>query len=65
MTEPRLKWLLIQIDTSNQWPRTASIEERLSLVDLGFADEEEDGVYLTSLGELECGCPETGEKGDK
>lgn len=53
-----------------RWPSIATEEERRELVDGGFAYEEEDGFgdiacFLTSLGELEIGYPETNNKGDK
>ena len=60
MNPERLLWLLRYVDNRFAWPMTATTEERTSLVDLGFAFEDETGaVHLTSLGELELGYPET------
>lgn len=60
MNPERLEWLLKFIDSRGVWPDSSSVEERASLVELGFAFEDETGsVHLTSLGELEIGYPET------
>lgn len=60
--------ILKHVDLRAQWPKDATPEERKELVNGGFAYEEthEEGsiVYLTSLGELEIGYPETDGHGD-
>ena len=59
MTNERLLWILKQIDRRHDWPRTSSDEERQSVMDQGFAFEQDGEIHLTSLGELEIDYPET------
>jgi hypothetical protein len=66
--DERRTQILKYVDLRAQWPKDATPEERKELIDTGFAYEEtqEEGkiVYLTSLGELEVGYPETDDRGD-
>ena len=59
MINERLLWILNQIDSRHDWPRTSSAKERQSVMDQGFAFEQDGEIHLTSLGELEIGYPET------
>jgi hypothetical protein len=61
----RMLELLEWIDTTLFWPDFGTEEEKQELLKGGLIMIDGGCCLLTSLGELECGCPETGEKGDK
>ena len=61
----RMLELLEWIDTMLYWPDFGTEEEKQELLEQGFIIIDGGCCLLTSLGELEVGYPETGEKGDK
>lgn len=67
MNEERRKKILEWIDAKLGWPSWASDEDKKELMRTGFVHGQggKPLPFLTSLGELEIGYPETGEAGDK